>query len=94
MPSGAAAELQDKLGLSCVMVHLVGSAAAAGAGEAVACDGFLCEKPVITTGAGDHFNAGFTGLLDGLPLSACLLGGGATSGFTSARRGRRLAVIS
>jgi sugar/nucleoside kinase (ribokinase family) len=39
-------------------------------------------KPLITTGAGDHFNSGFVlGKLLGLPNAQALLCGVGTSGF-------------
>jgi sugar/nucleoside kinase (ribokinase family) len=45
-------------------------------------EGPFCAKPLISTGAGDHFNAGFClGLLLGDDLEAALQIGVATSGF-------------
>jgi hypothetical protein len=76
-----AAFLGERLGLSWVMVHLVASAACAWDGGSAQAAGFLCPDPVITTGAGDHFNAGFlSALVAGLEPVDCLLVGGATSG--------------
>jgi sugar/nucleoside kinase (ribokinase family) len=44
--------------------------------------GPFTAKPKITTGAGDHFNAGFcVGRMLGLDLAASLQIGVATSGF-------------
>ncbi len=85
--------VRDTLGLSFAMCHLVKSAACAWSANAArhvghdgkpgsACaEGFFEPNPLITTGAGDHFNAGFvTALLTGLhPLQAIQVGG-ATSG--------------
>ncbi len=80
--------IRARLGISWTMCHLVRSAAAAwGAGSAgsagsVGSNGFFEPRPVITTGAGDHFNAGFfASLLAGIDPAQGLLIGGATSGF-------------
>ncbi len=86
--------IREHLKLAYVMCHLVRSSAVAwdlGPAHAKAhpqdrkgsasADGFFEAKPKLTTGAGDHFNAGFfTGLLHGLPPRQCLQLGGATSG--------------
>ena len=64
-------------GLFSVAYALANSAA----GDAMV-EGPFTPKPLITTGAGDHFNAGFClGRLLGLDAAASLLCGVATSGF-------------
>jgi hypothetical protein len=73
--------LREKFGFSRVMCHLVKSSAVAWQGGSTAADGFWEPKPKITTGAGDHYNAGFfAALIAGLAPAHCLQIGGATSG--------------
>lgn len=77
----ACAALRDTLALSTVVVHPRESAACATAAGTAWIPGPYCENPVITTGAGDHFNGGFAqGLLLGLDPEACLALGVSTSG--------------
>lgn len=77
----AASLLQRKLGIYCVQVHLKASAACATASECVGVPGYYTAEPVITTGAGDHFNSGFLmAMLNECSLSDCLRIGGAVSG--------------
>lgn len=77
--------VREKLGIAWAMCHLVKSAACAwrtrgGEGSAQA-QGFFEPKPLITTGAGDHFNAGFVAaLLAGIEPRLALQIGNATSG--------------
>ena len=57
-------------------------ALAVSAGQVALVDGPYVEKPLITTGAGDHFNSGFClGKLIGLENAACVLTGATTSGY-------------
>lgn len=77
-----AADIRAKLDLSTVVVHPRASAACATAHGTAWVPGPYCETPLITTGAGDHFNAGFsTGQLLGMSAEACLVLGVSTSGF-------------
>jgi sugar/nucleoside kinase (ribokinase family) len=77
-----AAKIRAKLGVETVVIHPVSFAAAADATGSAAVQGPFVEKPVITTGAGDHFNAGFcVGRMLGAPLDVSLQIGVGTSGF-------------
>ena len=78
----AVMESAKKLGIYCLMVHPVRSACCCINGEYYATDGPYCQKPKLTTGAGDNLNAGFClGQALGLdPLSSLTLGV-CTSGY-------------
>jgi len=79
---GQADAIRRKLDLACVVVHPRRGAAAAIAGETAWFDGPFVQQPLISTGAGDHFNAGFcTGRVLGLSLEESLCTGVATSGY-------------
>ena len=78
----AAEEIRGKLELGCVVIHPVDSAACATKEGSWWVPGPYEENPKITTGAGDHFNAGFCAArLAGLSLPACLTFATANSGF-------------
>jgi len=75
-------DLRKALKIDTVVVHPTQFAAAADASGATHVVGPFTAKPKITTGAGDHFNAGFClGRLLGLDLAGSLQIGVATSGF-------------
>ena len=77
-----ALRLRELLNIETVVIHPTHFAAAANAHGATFVEGPFTPKPKITTGAGDHFNAGFcTGLILGLDLEQSLQIGVATSGF-------------
>ena len=74
--------IRTALKIDTVVIHPTHFAAAADATGAKHVVGPFTAKPKITTGAGDHFNAGFCiGRLLGLDLAASLQTGVATSGF-------------
>ncbi|MEO7412792.1 MAG: PfkB family carbohydrate kinase [Opitutaceae bacterium] len=76
-----AEELRGKLRIATVVIHPRESAACATAKGTSWVPGPYVTHPKITTGAGDHFNAGFTtGQLLGLSAEACLALGVCTSG--------------
>jgi hypothetical protein len=77
-----AASIRRKLELSCVVIHPRKGAAAATPSESAQFAGPFVEQPKISTGAGDHFNAGFcVGRLAGLTLEESLCAGVGTSGY-------------
>ena len=77
-----AAAIRNKLGLGTVVVNPRAAAAAANAEGTAWFAGPFVAQPKISTGAGDHFNAGFvSGQLLGLSLAESLCMGTATSGF-------------
>lgn len=78
----AAQAIRERVGVSCVVIHpREGAAGATDRGEAAWFDGPLCAKPKLSTGAGDHFNAGFSvAQMLGMSLEHCLATGTALSG--------------
>jgi len=76
-----AERIRAHVGISTVVIHPKESAACATRNGSWWVPGPYAAKPLITTGAGDHFNAGFaTGQLLGLDPEASLLVGVSTSG--------------
>lgn len=69
----SAEKIRQNLDLTCVVIHPIDGAACSHKGETAYVKGPYTQKPLITTGAGDHFNAGFTtGMSLGLTPAACL----------------------
>jgi hypothetical protein len=74
-------KIRTRLDISTVVIHPRESAACATRDGVWWVPGPFVANPLITTGAGDHFNAGFTtGQLLGLSPEACLGTGVCTSG--------------
>ncbi|MBT5927812.1 MAG: hypothetical protein HOH33_14465 [Verrucomicrobia bacterium] len=75
-------QLHKHIKADTLVVHPVKYAVASNHSEVVSMDGPFIPNPVITTGAGDHFNAGFcVGRLLNLNHQESLATGVATSGF-------------
>ena len=74
-------EIAARLRVGTLVVHPVSYALAVTRGKVDFVEGFFTPKPLITTGAGDHFNSGFClGRLLGLNNEMSLLTGVSTSG--------------
>lgn len=74
--------IREKLNVACVVIHPRRTAAAATAESSARFDGPFVQQPKISTGAGDHFNAGFClGRILGMNLEESLCCGVATSGY-------------
>ena len=77
-----AAGINRALPINTVVVHPVAYALAAGQETVSLVEGPFIAKPLITTGAGDHFNSGFClGKLLGFDNTLCVLTGVTTSGY-------------
>ncbi len=53
------AKIFEKLNVNCLVLHSPTATMAFTTTEIKKCNTFFVEKPMISTGAGDHFNAGF-----------------------------------
>jgi sugar/nucleoside kinase (ribokinase family) len=74
--------IREKLKVECVVIHPRRGAAAATELDSARFDGPFVKEPRISTGAGDHFNAGFcVGRVLGFNLAESLCTGVATSGY-------------
>lgn len=84
-PSGiddAARTVRSALGLSCVVAHRREGSAASWEGGDASFDGAFVKRPRMSTGAGDHFNAGFSlAWRLGLPVPQALAVGSGVSGL-------------
>ena len=77
-----ATQIREHIAVNTVVVHPVSFALAVSAGDSAIVEGPFTPKPLITTGAGDHFNAGFClGKLLGFDNAHSVLTGVTTSGF-------------
>jgi sugar/nucleoside kinase (ribokinase family) len=74
--------IRRRLNVDCVVIHPRQGAVAARGDETAAVEGPFVQQPAISTGAGDHFNAGFVvGQLLGCSVAESLIAGVANSGF-------------
>jgi len=76
-----ALEINRLVSVNTLVIHPVSYALVASKGAVSLAQGAFTSKPLITTGAGDHFNSGFClGKLLGLNNAECLVTGVTTSG--------------
>jgi sugar/nucleoside kinase (ribokinase family) len=77
-----AAAIRQALQINCVVIHPRRGAAAALEGQTAQFAGPFVQEPKISTGAGDHFNAGFClAQVLGMSLEESLCVGVSTSGY-------------
>ncbi len=77
-----AGRIREAIGIAGVVIHTLGAAAADINGETGWFAGPLVREPKISTGGGDHFNAGFcVGHVLGMTVTESLCVGTATSGY-------------
>jgi len=81
-PQALGADILELSGLHEIVIHSTRFAIGVNRNESITVDGPYTPTPVISTGAGDNFNAGFlNALLYELTLEERLLSGVATSGY-------------
>lgn len=92
----SAAQVREALKLDCCVIHPRNGAAAATSDASASLAGPFVRDPAISTGAGDHFNAGFMlGRLLDMPLEECLCTGVGTSGhYVRSRHSPSLAELA
>ncbi len=74
--------VRERMGIHGVVVHAIKYAGASIGNESAGIEGPYCPKPVLSTGAGDHFNGGFCGgLLGDLSVLDSLYSGVGNSGW-------------
>lgn len=74
--------IYNSIGIDTLVVHTKTMAIAVAEGELLESNGFFVSKPIILTGSGDNFNAGFCiGKVLKLTLEECLMLGNATSSY-------------
>jgi len=77
-----AREMSQRLRINTLVIHPVTYALAVSRDDAQIVEGPYIGTPMITTGAGDHFNSGFClGKLLGFKNAMCVLTGVTTSGY-------------
>jgi len=78
----SAAELFQKLGITRLIIHHATFALSQDIDDLIYFDSFYTKEPILTTGAGDNFNAGYcNALLYELDKEEMLIAALATSGF-------------
>lgn len=77
-----AMQIRESTGIHGIVIHPLNGAAIAHEKESMWIEGPYTQKPKLTTGAGDNFNAGFCNAwIAGFDPGQCLLMGVCTSGF-------------
>lgn len=78
----AARAVQSALGVTCVVAHRREGGSVAWNGGVASFESAYVKRPAMSTGAGDHFNAGFAlGWRLGLPMDEALAVGSAVGGL-------------